>query len=108
MQRIARRCVVVILRRKTLQVTQQCQPAPVSHLLHSAKIQDSGETVEPQPSHVSRKECHCHERQPGDAPVWNNFVDQEPDDQRVEQDQNARCDDAYIASQMQTKERLDL
>src|SRR6185369_4972229 len=89
MQRIAGGRVVVILSRKTLQVTQQRQPAPVSHLLHGAEIQYSAKTIEAEPAQVSEKESRRRKRQPTHAPVRNNFVDQIPDDKGIQKDQNA-------------------
>jgi len=108
MQRIAWRCVVVILSGETLKMAQKSQPAAVSHLLHRTKIQHSGETVKAQSSHVTEKERHSHKQQPTEAALGNNVVNQKPYDQWIDKHEDARRNDAQITAEMQTNEWFDL
>src|SRR4051794_26425413 len=108
MQAFAGRRVVVIFSRESLQVTKQGQPRAVSHLLRGAKIQYAGEAVKAEPSEVSEKESSGYEGQPRDTTVWNYFIDQKSDDQRIKKHQNARRNHAQVTSKMQANEWLHL
>src|SRR5258705_13490559 len=108
MQGVTERSIVVILRGQPLQLTQQTQPRPEGHLLDRAKVEHCREAVKSQPARVSEKEGRGDERQPTQAPARNHIVNQEPDDKRIEKNENAADDDAKIAAEMQAQKRSHL
>ena len=55
-QRVAHRSFVVVVRRESLQVTQQFQPRVKGHLRHCATVQQSAKRVETETAHVSKKQ----------------------------------------------------
>jgi hypothetical protein len=98
----------VIFRRQSLQTTKQIESRVETHLLDRAKVQYSRETIKTHTPDVAEEECCPYERQPAQAPAWNDVINQQSNDQWIQKNQATGNEDAQVTSNMQTKKRFNL
>jgi hypothetical protein len=76
--------------------------------LDSAKIKHRSVTLKPQSGHIRREESRSDQRQPTDPPLWNNVINQELYNERIQKCEDARKNNTEITAEMEAKEWFDL